>query len=69
MVRKPRKPGTFRAGDIVNHKGGHTTPLPVSQVLWTPNGDWILLQGVSQELGPFPADNYEIVSQVRPSPR
>lgn len=55
-----RKPGTFRAGDIVQLKGS-IRQRKVHSVYWTKDGDVIRLCTKTSSLGPFTAKTFELV--------
>lgn len=55
-----RKPGTLRAGDIVQWKDS-TRQRTVHSVYWTEKGDVIRLRTKSSSLGLFPAEKFELV--------
>lgn len=56
----PRKPGTLRAGDIVQLKGSTRQPK-VGSVYWTEKGDRIRLSGWASSLGLLAAEKFELV--------
>lgn len=62
---KPRKPGTFRTGDIVRLKGDHTQH-EVLAVYWTPKGDWIQREAWGFMVIMDRADGYELVTATTP---
>lgn len=55
-----RKPGTFRAGDIVQLKNS-IRQRKVHSVYWTKDGDVIRLCTKTSSLGPFTAKTFELV--------
>ena len=55
-----RKPGTFRAGDIVQWKGS-THLRKVDSVYWTEKGDAVMLSTLTSPQGLFPAKMFEVI--------